>query len=465
MKIKLYLVALTAVMLGACGCERPAPVVEPDPKPEDTTVVEPADLSLVQSSVPVTDNWIWSGKPQITIHMDNPNEGKAKMPVVVRISTDTKQAVTEITDTVELAGKGQIDYLATTSENLAPGFYRAVCFVNNKNVRSFIFGIDPFQIVSAPDMQPDFDQFWASGKEQLAGVEMNATLTEIENRSSATRKVYLVEMYSVPDGPEGEPVKIRGYYCEPQDGQPHPVIMHFYGYDTQGTKSKVDCPYGGNSDYAEFYLSHRGQYLNNRPAGTNPGVEEATENIYGDWFAYHFGDKNSYYYRGAFLDCVQAVRFMATRPTSNMNKLFAEGSSQGGALSYACASLCSDEHPFTAIAPNVAFLGDFPDYFKIVGWPAETAKAEAKKQGMTDEEMYVFLSYFDTKNLATKISAAVIASSGLQDGTCPPHTNIAPFNNLQTPASNKEYIFAPEMQHDYPQGWTSKIMAFFKERM
>ena len=113
----------------------------------------------------------------------------------------------------------------------------------------------------------------------------------------------------------------------------------------------------------------------------------------------------------------------------------------------------------------MAFLGDFPDYFQIVGWPAETAKSEAKKKGLTDEQMYAFLSYFDTKNLATLISAAVLASSGLQDGTCPPHTNIAPFNNLLTPAADKEYIFAPEMQHDYPQGWTTKWNNFFKQRM
>ena len=463
MKIKFYLVALLAVMLGACGCEHPTPAVEP--QPQDTTeVVAPADLSLVQSSVPVTDNWIWSGKPQITIHIENPNEAKVKLPVVVRISTDKKQAVTEIKDSVEIAGKGQVDYIATTPENLEPGFYRAVCFVNSKNVRSFIFGIDPFDIVSAPDMQPDFDEFWQTAKDQLAAVDMNATLTEITVKSSSKRKVYLVEMYSVPDGLEGEPVKIRGYYCEPTDGEPHPVIMHFYGYDTQGSKALCECPAGGSSGYAEFYLSHRGQYLNNRPASTkNPGVTEDTENIYGDWFAYHFGDKNSYYYRGAFMECVQAVRFMATRPTSDMSKLFAEGSSQGGALSYACASLCSDIYPFTAIAPNVAFLGDFPDYFQIVGWPAETARAN--KGDMTDEEMYAFLSYFDTKNLATKISAAVLASSGLQDGTCPPHTNIAPFNNLLTPESDKEYIFAPEMQHDYPLGWTTKLMNFFKARM
>lgn len=464
MKIHFYLIILLTIVLGACGCEK-QPQVEPQDPPVDTTevVTPPADLSLIKQSVPVTDNWIWSGKPQITVHIENPNEAKVKLGVKVRISTDTKQAVTEVVDSVEVAGKGTLDHIMTTPDNLEPGFYRAVCFVNGKSARSFIFGIDPFQIVSAPDKQSDYDQFWQAAKDQLAAVEMNAQLTEITDHSSSARKVYLVEMYSVPDGLTGEPVKVRGYYLEPQDGQPHPVIMHFYGYDTQGTKSKCECPYGGSAAYAEFYLSHRGQYLNNRPAGTNPGIAEATENIYGDWFAYNFGDKNSYYYRGAFMDCVQAVRFMATRPTSNMQKLFAEGSSQGGALTYACAAL--SDYPFTALAPNVAFLGDFPDYFKIVGWPAETAKAEAKKKGMTDEEMYAFLSYFDTKNLATRISAAVLASSGLQDGTCPPHTNIAPFNNLQTPEADKEYIFAPEMQHDYPQGWTTKWNNFFKARM
>ena len=238
--------------------------------------------------------------------------------------------------------------------------------------------------------------------------------------------------------------------------------MHFYGYDTQNTKAKVECPSGNSSSYAEFYLSHRGQYINNRPASSRePDGLGDLENIYGDWFAYHFGDKDSYYYRGAFMDCVRAVDFMATRSTSDMTKLFAEGSSQGGALSYACAALSN--FPVTAIAPNVAFLGDFPDYFQIVGWPAETAKAN---QGtMTDAEMYAFLSYFDTKNLATRISGAVMASSGLQDGTCPPHTNIAPFNNLLTPAQDKEYHFYPEMQHEIPKDWNSLMMTFFRNRM
>lgn len=441
----MFVAVACVLLLGACGCERPNSDVEPQRK--DTVVVEPDDL-------------IWSGKPYFNVPVENKDSVEAQMPIQVRITSDMKQLVAELFDTVTLAGYTKKDYAMTTTENLAPGFYRALCLVNGKTVRNFNFGVDPFDIVSAPDKQPDFDQFWQAAKDQLAAVEMNPVLTEIEKNSSATRKVYLVEFYSVPDGLTGEPVKIRGYYCEPQDGQKHPVLMHFFGYDTQGSKSKCECPMGGSSNYAEFYVSHRGQYLNNRPAGTNPGIEEATENIYGDWFAYHFGDKESYYYRGAFMDVVQAVRFMATRETSDMTHLFAEGSSQGGALCYAAAAL--SDYPFTAITPNVAFLGDFPDYFKIVDWPASTAKAEAKKAGLTDEQMYAFLSYFDTKNLATRISCAVLATSGLMDGTCPPHTNIAPFNNLKTPAADKEYHFYPTMTHDYPKNWYSMIAEFWK---
>ena len=450
MKTRLYIFSLalaSIVLMGACGCEKKGEEVTPSKR--DTTVVEP-------------ENMIWFGKPYFNVPIANKESVEKQIPVRVRILTDTKKTLVDLFDTVQVAAGANKQYAMTTPDKMAPGFYRAICYVNEVNVRSFAFGIDPFDIVSAPDKQPDFDAYWQGVKDQLAAVDMNPVLKEITEKSSSARKVYLVEFYSVPDGAEGDPVKIRGYYCEPQDGAKHPVLLHFYGYDTQGSKAKCECPSGGNSQYAEFYLSHRGQYLNNRPATThNPGIDEDCVNIYGDWLAYHFGDKDSYYYRGAFMDAVQAVRFMATRETSDMNKLFAEGSSQGGALCYACASL--SDYPFTAITPNVAFLGDFPDYFQIVGWPAETYKKEAKELGMTDEEMFAFLSYYDTKNLATRISCAVLATSGLMDGTCPPHTNIAPFNNLLTPAEDKEYHFYPTMTHDYPKDWYSMIENFRKK--
>lgn len=439
------------------SCTHPNVPEDPTPDQPTDTVVE-ADLEPFTLSVPVTEDWVFDKRPNLTIHVENPNAVAVEAKLKVRITTDKKKEVVTLERTEQVPAKAKKDYVVTTDEDLAPGVYKATCYVNGKVARaSFGFVVNPFDIVSAPDKQPDYDAFWAAAKAQLEAVDMQAELTEIPSRSNANSKTYLVEMRSIADG-TGEPVVIRGYYCEPQDGKKHPVIMHFYGYDSQ-SPGKLSCP-TGSGQYAEFHLSHRGQYINNRTADKR--VEDGKGdfvNIYGDWFAYHFGDKDSYYYRGAFIDCVQAVRFMATRETSDMTNLFAEGSSQGGALCYAAAAL--SDIPFTAIAPNVAFLGDFPDYFEIVDWPGSTAKAN--KGSMTDEEMYAFLSYFDTKNLATRISCAVYATSGLQDGTCPTHTNLAPFNNLLS--TDKEMHFYPEMRHEYPSTWSTDIMKFFKARI
>lgn len=458
MKHKLYLIILSAVVFGACGCDKKTTVEEPQPtqQPDSTEVVEPADLSLLEASVPVADDWVWSGKPKITIQVKNPNKGPARVPAKARIFTDKNVDVLTIVDTITVAGNSTQEFVLTTSEKMEPGIYRASCFVNGQNARSFNFAIDPFQITSKADKPSDFDSFWQTAKDQLAAIDMNPKLALIPERSSNKCKVYLVEMNSVPDGLSGEPVVIRGYYCEPQDGQQHAVILHFYGYDTQGYTGKVDCPWGG--DHAEFYLSHRGQYLNNRPASTgNYGMTEDAVNIYGDWFSYHFGDKDSYYYRGAYMDVVQAIRFMSTRDCANMSKLFAEGSSQGGALTYVAAAL--SDWPFTAIAANVAFMGDFADGISIPSlayW-----EINDNRGSRTDEEVLSFLSYFDIKNLTPRISCAVLASSGLQDGTCPPRLNIVPYNNLSTPAAEKEYIFGPEMEHSYPANWWNKMNELF----
>lgn len=406
---------------------------------------------------------VFSKKPTFTAHVENPGNVEAEAKIICSIITDTKEPVVSFELTEKIPANGHKDIVLTTEDDLEPGFYNANCFLNGRGTPVVAFGINPFDIVSAPDKQADFNEFWEAAKAQLAAVDMKVDMVEIVSKSNSNCKVYFVELQSVPDGPDGDPVLIHGYYLEPQDGQKHPVLMHFYGYDTLGSKQKVYCP-SGDGKYAEFYLSHRGQYLNRTTADKRePDGKGDFENIYGDWFAYGFGYKDSYYYRGAFMDCVQAVNFMATRPTSDMVHLFAEGSSQGGALSYAVAAL--SDYPFTAIAPCVAFLGDYPDYFRIVDWPANVAKSCASRNGLSDEQMYAFLSYFDTKNLATRIpaSTAVMACSGLLDKTCPPHTNIAPYNNLA--GKDKEYYFYPKMNHEIPSDWSSKMMKFFGKKL
>ena len=452
-KLTLLLAAVAFAAAVMAGCKRP--VTDPDPEEET------AELQPLQISVPMDPSRIFSETPTFVIRAENPNKKAVTADAKIRIVTDTRVEVETFTSSAEVAAAGTADIEMNPSKPLDPGFYRASFFVNGKSAGGFVFGISPFDIVSAPDMQDDFEAFWTASKKQLTDLDMNARLVEIPSRSSDARKVYFVEFQSVPDGLTGDPVTVRGYYLEPMDGQKHPVLMHFFGYDEQKPSGKLSCPSGGsNAQFAEFYLSHRGQYINNRKASQrSDGIDEDFTNIYGDWFAFHFGNRDGYYYRGAFLDCVQAIRFMATRPTSDMNNIFAEGSSQGGALSYAAAAL--SPYPLRAIAPCVAFLGDYPDYFRIVSWPGDVAKKNIGS--MTDAEMYAFLSYFDTKNLATLIHCSVIACSGLMDETCPPHTNTAPFNNL--PVTDKEMYYYPKMKHEIPSGWDSKYMQFFKERI
>ena len=477
MKKRLLLFAVLAfVFLPFTACnpndkpQEPQEEENPEDKTDDQTQDPPKDLVDLTATVPITENWIYSKRPSITFTVENPNDQAVEGTAKVSFSTDLHESLFTLEKTASVPANGTLDIVITPEENFAPGFYRANCFFNKKRARDFYFGVDPFEIQSPPDKQPDYDEFWETARNQLPVLDNdNVKLHLIEKKSTAKCNVYLVEMPSVPDGLEGDPVIVRGYYLEPTDGNPHPVIMHFYGYDTLPSKpedptkwSKISCPGGNNGDYAEFYLSHRGQYINARSASKREdGIELDFQSNYGDWFAFNFGDKNSYYYRGAFMDCVQAVRFMATRETSDMKNLFAEGSSQGGALSYAAAALTDPDKQFSAIAPNVAFLGDFPDYFRIVDWPASVAKSN--KGSMTDDEMYAFLSYFDTKNLATRINSAVWATSGLMDRTCPPHTNIAPFNNL--PGQDKQMNFYPTMTHDYPKTWNSDISKWFKSHM
>ena len=456
-------VAFLATASYSCKSDDPVDEEEPQEKPEEPQEkpvdqpVNPDDYAPLKATVLVTDDWIYEGRPQFTFQVENPNEVVIPATVLVRFTKDVKGSAGEINCVEQIPPMTTREFVVTTEEDMAPGFYQASCFVNKKSARRFNFGISPTRIVSAPDMQDDFATFWQTAKDQLAAIDMQPNLIELPGKSNASCKVYMVEIQSVPDGLEGDPVTVRGYYLEPTDGKKHPVIMHFYGYDTMG--NFVSCPSGNNGTYAEFYLSHRGQYINRAPHDKRgDGLEMDFTNEYDIWFNFQFGDKNGYYYRGAFMDCVQAVNFMATRETSDMNNLFAEGASQGGALTYACAAL--SDYPFSAIAPCVAFLGDYPDYFKIVDWPANWAKECAGKLGMSDEQMYAFLSYFDTKNLATMISCPVIASSCLMDGTCPPHTNLAPYNNLLS--TEKQIHFYPLLQHEIPKDWPGKTSAFFK---
>ena len=414
-------------------------------------IITSADLSKLESDVPVNNEWVWKGnhKPLITINVKNPTDKATIVQVELFINTDKIEPYLSLKKdtTIEANQMISIEF----GFDAEAGFYQCTAMVNEEVARSFIFGVNPESIVSAPDKQEDFEEFWKNTKKELAAVDPQYKLTEIPSKSSAKRKVYLLEMKSLPDS-TGEGIA-RAYYAEPVKSGTYPVIIHFCGYDSSNGEGTPWCMNGDdNPDYCELIVSTRGQVINNR---------SPYRNVYGDWFAYGFGNAYTYYYRGAYMDCVRAIDFVWSRDKVQRENIFAEGTSQGGAFSIAAAALSDGR--INAIAPSVPFMGDFPDYFKVASWPGNVAEAERKKAGMSEDEMYRMLSYFDTKNLATMITCPVYMNYSLQDNVCPPHTNWAPFNNLAS--SEKKYQTNPTLGHSTSNTWWNDYHQFFKEHL
>ncbi len=418
-------------------------------------IIDPATIVPLALEVPVTgDDWVWNEgeTPSVQVNISNPTANATTANATIAVLTDKAEPVLNDAKSATIAANGS-QTVAFELPIDKPGFYQCTISVNDELARSFNIGYAPTQIVSEPDAQSDFDTFWSDLLAALDEVDPQYTLTELPEHSSADRKVYLVEMKSVADG-TGNDITVRGYYAEPVGEGIYPALIHFQGYDSDPTTEPWCMNGSDNPGWVELTFSTRGQLINNRPP---------YENAYGDWFAYGFGDKDNYYYRGAYADAVRAIDFIASRSKTDTRNIFAEGSSQGGALTIAAAAL---DDRLQAIAPSIQFMGDFPDYFQVGQWPASVAFAQQEALGLSDDEMYAMLSYFDTKNLAPRITCPVITTIGMQDNVCPPHTNIAPYNNLtQVAATDKQISFNPELMHTVPDDWYVTYTEFFNKYM
>ena len=359
---------------------------------------------------------------------------KMKTGIELEISTDFGESVLTISKPAE---DGVIDF----ELDLAPGFYKAVAYAVRNGGKSEIartnIGINPEQIISEQDKQPDFDSFWAETLAELAEVDMQPQFTLLKEHSNDVRQAYRVEMKSFGDE------TVSGLLYVPVADGKYPAMISYMGY---GSEVWYADP-SSNPQMIEFMLCVRNQAFNRKPG----------EKDY--WCTRGIADKDTYYYRGAFADAVRAIDFVCSLEKTDVDRVFAAGESQGGALTLAAASL---DGRLKAIAPSAPFLCDYPDYFRLAGWPGDPIEAAAKEAGMSEEEMFKVLSYFDIKNFTDRIQCPVIMAIGLQDDVCPPHTNFAGYNHIRT---EKSWICYPEAFHNVWQqeGWPIAKEDFFEK--
>jgi len=315
---------------------------------------------------------------------------------------------------------------------LEPGFYQ----VRLRDSIRWNVGVRPDAVVSPPDAPEDFDAFWEATLSQLEEVPLEPQLTEIPAYSNDLRTCYEVRFSSLDGAIAGGIVSI------PNAPGRYPVAIQYMGY---GAEPFYFDP-SANPERIDYLVSVRDQ-----------GIFKAGQSR---WIDRGITDKEQYYYRGAFCDVKRAVDFAASLEKADPDRMVAWGESQGGAFTFLSAAFDSR---IKAIAPAVPFLGDYPDYAHIVSWPVHEVFAEADAIGLPREQLLQMLRYFDVKNFAPRIQCPVYMSFGLQDPTCPPHTNFSIYNNLGT--KNKRFFCVPTCGHAMwlEPAWTAERTAFLQE--
>lgn len=381
------------------------------------------------------------GARNLTVEAVNP--GGKETTVNLALISDLS-LMSETKDTALFKSVSFSDTYTTVSfplEDVQPGFYQVNLSWDSEgqsgSYSTFNIGFDPEKIVSPQDKRPDFDEFWNSTLAELASVPMEITREFSPEHSDSLRNSYRVEITSF----NGE--KMGGILCEPVKEGKYPVYIDYMGYGAD--------PYwydpSAAPDAIEFLVSVRGQGI----------FKDGSDR----WIDRGLDSKENFYYRGAFCDVVRAVDFVASLEKADTSHLFARGESQGGAFTLLSAALDSR---IAAAAPAVPFLGDYEHYSQIVWWPVWEVFETADSQGIDRKSLFEMLSYFDIKNFTDRIDCPVYMAFGLQDPTCPPHTNFAEYNLINSP---KDYFCVPTCGHAMwmEKTWQEKRSAWFSAQL
>ncbi|MCQ2148470.1 MAG: acetylxylan esterase, partial [Bacteroidales bacterium] len=385
-------------------------------------------------------DWLKNGDRPGSINIKADSPSSEFVTVNIDLVKDLS-LMSEVKDTV-LSKSTTIKSLDSYTFNISglePGFYQVNISYDAKgekgSIEPFNIGFNPEDIESPQDKQPDFDAFWESTLSELAKVPMNLSMKVDQSHTNDLRTTYIVEAKSLGG------VKMGGILCVPNKDGKYPVYIDYMGY---GADVYSYDP-SGNPNAIEFLVSVRDQ-----------GIFRDEKKM---WIDRGLSRKEDFYYRGAFCDVVRAIDIVAGLDKTDSSRIFARGESQGGAFTLISASLDSR---IAAAAPAVPFLGDYRDYSKIVWWPVWEVFEAADAEGIDREDLFTTLSYFDVKNFTDRIKCPVYMAFGLQDPTCPPHTNFSEYNMISSP---KSYYCGVHTGHGMWQvkEWSDKRAEWFKQ--
>jgi len=173
-------------------------------------------------------------------------------------------------------------------------------------------------------------------------------------------------------------------------------------------------------------------------------------------------DPKKLLFTDVFLDAAQLARIVMAMDEVDETRVAAQGGSQGGALTLACAALTPT---LNRAAPIYPFLCDY----KRV-WEMDLDKDAYEELRVyfrkfdplheREEEIFTLLGYIDNQHIAHRIRAKVMMFTGLMDNICPPSSQFAAYNKIE---SEKQVIIYPDFGHEYLPGAGVRLLKFFME--
>ena len=304
-----------------------------------------------------------------------------------------------------------------------PGFADIECQFLTSNsdtpiTATYRIGSDVGKITSPLTIQKDFSVFWEQSLTQLAKVSPGFQITPQPNKARPRVRLHEVSMESFGD------VSVRGWLETPNRAGVYPVVLRLPGY---GQSMK---PVGDQEDLIVFSFNPRGH---GNSQDDVPGTPQ-------DYWVRGLDDRDTYFYRGAYLDCIRAVDFLCSLDNVDQDRIAVWGASQGGGFAFATAAL--DNRVDLCVA-DIPFLCNWTNYFKLTQWD-EMDEWLDKKQDRSWSHALKTMSYFDTMNLCERVTCPTIMSIGLQDQICPPTTSFAAFNRIR---GTKTHMIYPTRGH------------------
>jgi cephalosporin-C deacetylase len=178
------------------------------------------------------------------------------------------------------------------------------------------------------------------------------------------------------------------------------------------------------------------------------------------------GQPEKLLFRNVFLDCAQLARIVMSFDEVDAERVGTTGGSQGGALTIACAAL---EPSVRLAAPVFPFLCDYQRVWEMdlaVGAYEELRQyfRHFDPRHERHEEIFTALGYIDLQHLAGRIQAETLMSVGLMDTICPPSSQFAAYNKIQ---SKKDLLIYPDLVTKACRVVATKSISFshtYKER-